>query len=288
MTHPSPSTLERAPGSYTPPPLDVSGVTVRFGALAALGDVHLQVVPGTIHAVIGPNGAGKSTLFNVLSGLYRASSGSVRLGDQELTGLPPHRICNLGMARTFQNMALSAHDSILDNLLIGRHHLTRTGILGAGLRLPKARREARRHEERVREIAGFLELSDLLDQPVGSLPYGVQKRVEMARAVCSEPHVLLLDEPVAGMNAHETRWMAELIADLRRYLGISIVLVEHDMGMVMSLADEVTVLDFGRLVASGPPAQISQDPNVIRAYLGDLIETDPDGPTNDAPEVRPT
>ena len=255
--------------------LTVEDITVEFGAVKALSGVSFTVQPGTVHAVIGPNGAGKSTMFNVLSGVYRATAGEVRLGETLLNGLRPHKIARLGVARAFQNIALSNTQTVRENLMLGRHALTRAGFVASGLRLPKATREARRHEERVREIAEFLELGEKLEEPVGGLSYGDQKRVEVARALCTEPRLLLLDEPVAGMNAEETERMAQAVLEIRDELGISIVLVEHDMGMVMSIADRVTVLDFGRRIADGTPQETQADPEVIRAYLGSGDEVEP-------------
>ena len=257
--------------------LTVEDVTVDFGAVKALSGVSFTVQPGTVHAVIGPNGAGKSTMFNVLSGVYRASSGEVRLGETLLNGLRPHRIARLGVARAFQNIALSNTQTVRDNLMLGRHALTHAGFVSSGLRLPKARKEERRHTARIGEIAEFLELGEKLDTPVGVLSYGDQKRVEVARALSTEPRLLLLDEPVAGMNSEETERMARAVLEIRDELGISIILVEHDMGMVMSIADRVTVLDFGRRIADGTPQETQADPEVIRAYLGAGDDTDPSG-----------
>ena len=256
--------------------LTVDDLTVRFTGVTALAGVSFAVRAGDIHAVIGPNGAGKSTLFNVISGAYRPAAGTIGFRDAELIGLAPYRIAELGVARTFQNIALLAGESVVENLMLGRHHLTRAGFLSAGLRLPWVGREERRHRARAGEIAAFVGLGDLLDVTAGTLSYGDQKRVELGRALCGEPDLLLLDEPAAGMNAPETAATAGLIRAIRDSLGISILLVEHDMALVMGIADRVTVLDFGRLIADGTPDEVRGDPAVQDAYLG-----------TGAPEVRP-
>jgi branched-chain amino acid transport system ATP-binding protein len=248
--------------------LRVDQVSVRFGALVALDEVSFTVEPGTIHALIGPNGAGKSTCLNVLSGVYRPHSGRVYLGQQELTRLRPHRIARLGFARTFQNIEVSGAQTVEDNLLLGRHHLMRAGLVSTALGLPAVAREERRHRARVREIADFLGLSSTLDRPAALLPYGLRKRLEVARALALEPRVLLLDEPVAGMDAAETAEMAAVVLAVRTELDLTVVLVEHDMGMVMRIADRVTVLDFGRRIFDGEPAEMASDAAVVEAYLG--------------------
>ncbi|MGZ4245344.1 MAG: ATP-binding cassette domain-containing protein [Solirubrobacteraceae bacterium] len=255
-------------GKRDPKPLEVEQVTVRFGGLVALDDVSLVVPPATTHAIIGPNGAGKSTLLNVLTGVYKATSGRVDYGGAALTRLRPPQIAALGVSRTFQNLALSPTATVRENLLLGRHRLSKAGFVTAGLRLPGARRELASQVRVVDGMGELLGLSDFLDVPMANLPYGARKRAEVARALCAEPSLLLLDEPVAGMNHDESAEMARTIVQLREALGISIVLVEHDMPFVMGLADRVTVLDFGSVIAEGTPHEIQHAPEVLRAYLG--------------------
>jgi branched-chain amino acid transport system ATP-binding protein len=253
--------------------LQFADVHLNFAGLRAIDGVSFVVERHELFAIIGPNGAGKTSIFNVLSGVYRPQRGRVIFDGVDLVGRRPHAIAALGIARTFQNVELFANLTVLDNLMLGRHNHIRYGPLSAIAWLGRARREEIANRAAVEEIVDFLELEQWRRIPVGLLPYGVQKRVELGRALAMEPKLLLLDEPVGGMNLEETEDMARFILDIRDELDIPIVLVEHDMGLVMDLADRVLVVDFGHAVATGPPSQIQHDPDVIRAYLGEVQRT---------------
>jgi len=248
-------------------------ITLHFGGVAALSDVSLNVRQGEILAIIGPNGAGKTSLLNCISGLYRPQSGElVFLKDgraHNLLQLRPHQIARLGIARAFQNIELFRHMTVLENIMLGRHVHMRGNVLTCGLYWWRQQEEEIRHRRRVEEIIDFLEIENIRHKPVGTLAYGLQKRVELARALALDPEILLLDEPMAGMNVEEKEDMARFILDINQEWDVTVVLIEHDMGVVMDLSDRVVVLDFGRVIAEGRPDEIRHNPLVVQAYLGD-------------------
>ena len=254
--------------------LDITNLTMDFGGLRAVDDVSLQVFPGEIIALIGPNGAGKTTLFNCVTGVYRPTAGEIRvhlpgMAGKRIHGLSPHRVTELGLARTFQSIRLFAGMTALENVMLGRHCRTGAGLLGAILHGPATRREELATVEQSYALLQRVGLEDLADELAGNLPYGAQRRLEVARALATSPFLLLLDEPAAGMNPQETRELDDLIVRIRDEDGVAVLLIEHDMKLVMNISDRICVLEHGRQIACGTPAEIRSSPRVIEAYLGE-------------------
>lgn len=251
------------------PLLSVEGISVRFAGVKALTDVSFQVLPGELFAVIGPNGAGKTSLFNVLSRVYQPASGQVTFDGQDLLQLKTHQVARTGIARTFQNLGQFPTTTVLDYLLLGRHTRMRSGILRGGIYIGMTRNEEKKNRSYCLHILDLLGLKHASNYPLGSLPYGLQKRADLARALVQQPKLLLLDEPVAGMSLEESEDIATVILDIKEQLGVTQILVEHDMAVVMGIADRILVLDFGRVIARGFPTEIQANSDVIKAYLGE-------------------
>ncbi len=248
--------------------IEVQDISLSFGGVKALTKISFDVREHEVRAIIGPNGAGKSSMLNVINGVYRPQEGSLRFRGEVLRGITPRRAAHLGISRTFQNIALFKGMSVLDNIMAGRNLRMHANFLEVAMRLPRALREETENREAVEEIIEFLEIEHIRKTPVGRLPYGLQKRVELGRALAAEPQILLLDEPMAGMNIEEKQDMCRFILDVNDHYGTTIVLIEHDMGVVMDISDRVVVLDYGKKIGDGTPDVVRADQNVIDAYLG--------------------
>jgi branched-chain amino acid transport system ATP-binding protein len=250
------------------PILDLQSVSLRFGGVKALTNISFNVLEHEVRAIIGPNGAGKSSMLNVINGVYRPQEGSITYRGEKLTDMTPNRAARMGISRTFQNIALFKGMSVLDNIMAGCALDERATFLEVAFQLPRARREETAHREKVEEIIEFLQIEHIRKTPVKRLPYGLQKRVELGRALAAQPQILLLDEPMAGMNIEEKQDMCRFILDVNDHYGTTVVLIEHDMGVVMDLSDRVVVLDYGQKIGDGTPDEVRANPDVIKAYLG--------------------
>ena len=252
--------------------LAIHDLCLNFGGLRAVDHVTFGIETGAIHGLIGPNGAGKTTVFNCITGFYRPTGGAVRFGERDITGLRPDQIARLGIARTFQNVQLFRSLSALDNVLVAMHSHMRTGVFAEGLALPFVRRQERQIRDKADELMAFLGLTGIQRQPAGNLPLGSQKRLELVRALALEPTLLLLDEPASGLNISETQALAEMLLAVRDRFTLTILLVEHDMGLVMNICETITVLNFGAKIAEGTPRDVQNAPEVVKAYLGETVD----------------
>jgi branched-chain amino acid transport system ATP-binding protein len=252
--------------------LDIQNITLSFGGITALSEVSLSVEKGELYAIIGPNGAGKTTLFNCVNGIYKPDEGAIRFKDRPIDGLKPDHVARLGVARTFQNIELFSHMNTMENIMLGRHLHMQTGLFKGIAMWGKhsfAGQEEIEHRRKVEEIIDFLDLQATRNQLVGGLPYGVQKQIELGRALALEPELLLLDEPCAGMNAEEKQDMIFWVKDIQDELGITILLIEHDMTMVMDISDRILAINFGSMITEGSPQEVQKHPEVLKAYLGE-------------------
>ena len=243
-------------------------IAIRFGGIRAVDAVSFDVQPGEVFSIIGPNGAGKTTIFNLISRIYSPTSGRLIFQDQDITNVPPYRIAGLGIARTFQNIELFANATLLQNLLIGRHCHSTVGVLSELVFTPAVQREELQHREKAEEVIAFLGLERYRDTLIANLPYGVRKVVELGRALCVEPKLLLLDEPSSGLNVEETEGMGFWIEDIKKDLGVTVIMVEHDMNLVRMVSDRVMALNYGKVIALGTPDEVQNHPEVVRAYIG--------------------